>query len=166
MFCVYMYVLLDNHNILSVISDIRVLLCHLYVYSALHVFVQYLFFQGGKIVHLKQVPFSLSSFFRQRFLYRFIINCINSLDPERCGSNFRGLFSKLISWIDIMSTSCEIDLMSVSQDDKSTLIQVMTWSHQATSHYLNQCWPRSMLPYGITRSQWVDLNKQVHVANY
>ena len=27
--------------------------------------------------------------------------------------------------------------------------------YQATSHYLNQCWPRSMSPYGATRPQWV-----------
>ena len=40
-------------------------------------------------------------------------------------------------------------------DDKSTLVQVMAWCHQATSHYLSHCWPRSVLPYGITRSQWV-----------
>ena len=40
-------------------------------------------------------------------------------------------------------------------DDKSTLIQVMAWCRQATSHYLGQCWPRSMSPYGITRPQWV-----------
>ena len=39
-------------------------------------------------------------------------------------------------------------------DFKSTLIQVMAWCRQATSHYLNQCWPRSMLPYGVTGSQW------------
>ena len=26
---------------------------------------------------------------------------------------------------------------------------------QATSHYLGQCWPRPMSPYGITRSQWI-----------
>ena len=26
---------------------------------------------------------------------------------------------------------------------------------QATSHYLSQCWPRSLLTYGITRPQWV-----------
>ena len=32
-------------------------------------------------------------------------------------------------------------------DDKSTLVQ-------ATSHYLDQCWPRSMSPYGVTRPQW------------
>ena len=31
----------------------------------------------------------------------------------------------------------------------------MVCIHQATSHYLNQCWPRSMLPYSFTRSQWV-----------
>ena len=40
-------------------------------------------------------------------------------------------------------------------DDKSTLVQVMAWCRQATSHYLNQCWPSSVLPYGITRPQWV-----------
>ena len=41
-------------------------------------------------------------------------------------------------------------------DDKSTLVQVMAWCCQATSHYLGQCWPRSMSPNGITRPQWVD----------
>ena len=44
-------------------------------------------------------------------------------------------------------------------DDKSTLVQVMAWCRQATSHYLSQCWPRSMLPNGVTRPQWV--NKMV-----
>ena len=27
------------------------------------------------------------------------------------------------------------------------------WYHQATSHYLSQCWPSFMSPYGITRPQ-------------
>ena len=36
-------------------------------------------------------------------------------------------------------------------DDKSTLVQVMAWCRQATSHYLSQCWPSSMTPYGVTR---------------
>ena len=41
-------------------------------------------------------------------------------------------------------------------DDKSTLVQVMAWCRQATSHYLNQGWPRSPTPYGVTRPQWVN----------
>ena len=41
-------------------------------------------------------------------------------------------------------------------DDKSTLVQVMAWCCQATSHYLSQCWPRSVSPYGVTRPQWVN----------
>ena len=41
-------------------------------------------------------------------------------------------------------------------DDKSTLVQVMAWCRQATSHYLNQCWPRSPTPYAVTRPQWVN----------
>ena len=41
-------------------------------------------------------------------------------------------------------------------DDKSTLVQVMAWCRQAISHYLSQCWIRSVLPYGVTRPQWVN----------
>ena len=40
-------------------------------------------------------------------------------------------------------------------DDKSTLVQVMAWCHQATSHYLSQCWLSSLSPYGVTRPPWV-----------
>ena len=40
-------------------------------------------------------------------------------------------------------------------DDKSTLVRVMAWCRQATSHYLSQWWPRSLPPYGVTRPQWV-----------
>ena len=43
-------------------------------------------------------------------------------------------------------------------DDKSTLVQVRAWCRQATSHYLSQCWPRSMSPNGITRPHWVKFN--------
>ena len=32
----------------------------------------------------------------------------------------------------------------------------MAWCHQARSHYLNQCWPRSPTPNGITMPQWVN----------
>ena len=42
--------------------------------------------------------------------------------------------------------------------DKSTLVLVMAWCHQATSHYLSeQCWPRPLPPYGVTRSQGLAL---------
>ena len=41
-------------------------------------------------------------------------------------------------------------------DDQSTWLQVMAWCRQATSHYLSQCWPRSLSSYCITRSQWVN----------
>ena len=32
----------------------------------------------------------------------------------------------------------------------------MAWCREATSHYLSQCWPRSLMPYGVTRPQWVN----------
>ena len=40
-------------------------------------------------------------------------------------------------------------------DEKSTLVQVTVWCSPATSHYLSQCWPRSMSPNGVTRPQWL-----------
>ena len=55
--------------------------------------------------------------------------------------------------------SCKIALSWMPlnlTDDKSTLVEVMAWCHQATSHYLNQCWPSSMSLYGVTRPQWVN----------
>ena len=41
-------------------------------------------------------------------------------------------------------------------DDKSTLVQVMAWCRQATSHYLNQGGPICLAPYCDTRPQWVN----------
>ena len=53
---------------------------------------------------------------------------------------------------EISSRWMSLDLI----DDKSTLVQVMVWCRQATSHYLSQCWPRSLSPCGVTRPQWVN----------
>ena len=43
-------------------------------------------------------------------------------------------------------------------DDELILVQVMAWCRQATSHYLNECLPTSLIPFGITRPQWVNLS--------
>ena len=61
--------------------------------------------------------------------------------------------------IDGWGVLCQIALiwMSVDRtDDKSTLVQVMAWCRQATSHYPRQCWPSSLPSYGVTRPQWVE----------
>ena len=61
--------------------------------------------------------------------------------------------------IDILSTFNEIGLRWMPKNpigDKSTLVQVMAWCCQATSHYLSQCWPRSVSSYDSTRPQWVN----------
>ena len=47
-------------------------------------------------------------------------------------------------------------------DDKRTLVQEMAWCRQATSHYLNQCWPSCMRPQCVTRPQWV---KRLHASS-
>ena len=37
----------------------------------------------------------------------------------------------------------------------------MAWCHQATNHFLNLCWPRSVFLYGVTGPQLFDLDKTV-----
>ena len=89
---------------------------------------------------------------------------LNSLAPGRFEFNFRLVIFKLIlvngGWgicYQIALTWMPLDLA----DDMSTLVQVMAWCRQATSHYLSQCWPRSMPPNGVTRPQWVKHNHEL-----
>ena len=84
---------------------------------------------------------------------------INSLAPGKSEWNFRYVTFKRLIVIDGWCILCETPLIWMSldfTDDQSMLVQVMAWCRQATSHYLNQCWPRSLSPYGVTRPEWVN----------
>ena len=87
------------------------------------------------------------------------ISHFNSLAPGRLQFNIREVIFKLILVNGGWGISYKIALRWMPQDltdDKSTLVQVMAWCHQATRHYLSQCWPRSMSPNVLTRPQWVN----------
>ena len=74
-------------------------------------------------------------------------------------------FSFLLVMIHALSTSCEIAFIWMSQNtfnDKSTLVQVMAWCHQAASHYINQWGPRSLLPSSVSMQQWVNVSSLVN----
>ena len=84
----------------------------------------------------------------------------NSLAPGRFHFYIRKVIFKLTLVNGGWGISYEIALRWIPQDltdDKSTLVPVMAWCRQATSHYLSQCWPRSMSPNGVTRPEWVKL---------
>ena len=83
---------------------------------------------------------------------------VNSLAPGKSECDFKNSIFNLVSLTGICRTSYANTLRWMPldlTDGKSTLVQVMAWCRQATSHYLNQCWPRSMSPYGVTKPQWV-----------
>ena len=121
----------------------------------------YIFTHAFEVLHRVLFQILINGFGRPDFpqVLEDILWMINSLAPSRFWLNFRGVIFKQILVIDGWVISCEITLRWMSQgrtNDKSTLVQVMAWCPQATSHYLNQCWPRSMSPYGVTRLQWVN----------
>ena len=87
---------------------------------------------------------------------------VNSLAPVRSGCDSKnGIFNPVLL-IGIFRSSHDNALRWMPHDlidDKSTLVQVMAWCHQTTSHYLSQCWLRSLSPYGIARPQWVNTRR-------
>ena len=90
--------------------------------------------------------------------WQFSQTTINSLVPGRSQCDLKTVIFNLALLIGIFKSSYDNVLRWMPQDltdDKSTLVQVMAWCRQTTSHYLNQCWPWSLTPYGITRPQWV-----------
>ena len=68
-----------------------------------------------------------------------------ALNSWRSGCNSENGIFNLVSLIGIFRSSHDNALWWMPQDltdDKSTLVQVMAWCRQATSHYLSQCrWP-------------------------
>ena len=91
----------------------------------------------------------------------------NSLAPGRSECDSQNLIFNLVLLTGTFRSSHDNALRWMPQDltdDQSTLVQVMAWCSQATSHCLNQCWPRSLPPYGVTRPQWVNpLSPGVHM---
>ena len=95
---------------------------------------------------------------RPQLLVNWVNLLLYSLASGRIQRDFRKLIFQLILVNDGWSISCEIVLEWMSMDltdGKLTLVQVLAWCCQATSHYLSQCWPRSLSSYDIIRPQWV-----------
>ena len=91
--------------------------------------------------------------------YSLFVSILNSLVPGTFVCNFRHILLKQFLVIGGWGNSCGIALIWMPldySDDQSTFVQVMAWCRQATSHYLSQCWPRYLWPYGVTRPQWVN----------
>ena len=106
--------------------------------------------------------------YRQNVPYRTVptnnstVMHINSLAPGKFEWNFRYVIFQGILVIDGWGISSEIALLWMSVDfidDQSTLVRVMAWCRQAASHYLSQCWPRPLTPYGVIRPQWVNASR-------
>ena len=68
--------------------------------------------------------------------------------------------NRIVDWaltnvtVKLLPDECHITALMRSQ--QLTFVQVIAWCHQETSHYLSQCWPKPMSPYGITRPPWVN----------
>ena len=87
-------------------------------------------------------------------MYLLMLSCtilntiLNSLATGRFQFDFRYAIFKLTvvngGWVSLMKKTLRSMPLDLS-DDKSLLVQVMSWCRQASSHYLSQCWPRSMI---------------------
>ena len=76
---------------------------------------------------------------------------LKSLAPARSEGNFRWVILKPIliyRWLMYLLWNCSQINITGPYWWHINIGSVMAWCRQATSHYLSQCWPRSMSPYG------------------
>ena len=98
-----------------------------------------------------------------RIYETYLVSITYILAPGRFDWNFREVILKLILMVDCWRVFCEIVIRWISldlSDDKSTSVQGMACSRQATSHLRRQCWLRSMSPYSVTSPLWFNKYKQ------
>ena len=104
--------------------------------------------------HIDQTPYYSSRSPRSHKICRLLIN---SLTPDRLEWNFRYAIFKLILVIGAWGKCSKIALRWILldlTDEKSTLVQVMSWCRLATSPYLRQ---QAIHPNLCqTRPQWVN----------
>ena len=82
-----------------------------------------------------------------------LLTDVNSLGG-RFGNNFEDVISDHIFEIKFMSASCWIAFSWMWHyifGDRWRVANEIAWCHQATSHYLSQCIPRSLSPYDVIR---------------
>ena len=87
------------------------------------------------------------------YIYQLIV-------PWGWGFDFECFIFKYIVVIIFLSISITMTIMWMMQypiNEKTTLVQVMAWCHQATSHFLSQHWSITMSLHGATSPQWVKL---------
>ena len=101
----------------------------------------------------KPCPKHMFSFGPPRIYFSKILHCIIQLGNLSIWCSFADTV-KLIFFNNIFILIQWILFLMVN---KSTLVEVMAWCRQATSHYLSQWHVNSDLsPYGTTRPQWVN----------
>ena len=101
------------------------------------------------------------------YLIGIILNVFKStsLATGTSGRNLENIIFKQIIQ-KLTSTWCEIVFRWMPQnlvDGKSTFVQIMTWCRQVPSHYLNQCWLRSLSSWGVSGTQWVKQSRWIRV---
>ena len=91
-----------------------------------------------------------------------------SKSPWRFGCDFKCINFKHNMEIESVNIWVNITMEWMPEyivDSKPTVVQVMAWCREATSHYLNQCWPQFPTPYGVTRPQWVKIKTPSPITN-
>ena len=77
---------------------------------------------------------------------------INTVKPRQYGCHFAGDIVKCIFLNENARIFIKISLKFVPYaplDDKPTLVQIMAWDKQATSHYLTQWWITNVISLGL-----------------
>ena len=89
-----------------------------------------------------------------------------TLRSRKCGSNCIFKFIYQIHFADWQLGQSQWNLCKMHTveptGDKPILVQAMPCCRQTTSHYMSQCPPIFIAPYGVIRTQWVKARRSVN----
>ena len=105
--------------------------------------------------NLNCIKCTLCPFFQQTAFFHYDNpSLLRQLGGKIADDIFKRIFVNENDWMSIKISLKFIPKCAI--DNKSALVQVMAWHRQATSHYLNQCWPSSVTHICGTRGRWVN----------
>ena len=88
---------------------------------------------------------SISSYIRPQYIETLYYHFSHG---PMSGSGFESVISKHVYVLNFLNTLLKL----LSGECHMTSLRIS--QHRPTSHYLSQCWPRSVSPYSVTWPQW------------
>ena len=113
--------------------------------------------------HKQDIPLRYN--FTKDMIHIYMVCVLTHLGRDKIDTIFQTTFSNAISWMKMFEFRLKLHwtmFLKVQLTIFQHWFRQLLGAEQATSHYLNQCWPSSTMHICVTRPQRVDDGSPIH----